>query len=108
MCINCFIKKFVKPIVNNKVIECAELIDKVYEHAPAGGYGHIVFDDCNIEDHCIDFCLKSLENNDFGDQCSEEEKEVTKKCLLMFKELTEDERHCAIGIHDGFIDLELL
>ncbi len=105
MCFNCFINKFVKPIVNDKVIHCSELIDKVYEYTGAGGNAHIVVDDWNLEDHSIESCLKYLEEDK---EVSDGERKATYECLIALKGLNEDERYCAMGIHDGHINLETL
>lgn len=105
MCFNCFINKLVHPIVNEKVINCAILIDEVYKYTGAGGNAHIVVDDWNLEDHSIDYCIKcSQEDQDVDPR----EKKAVEECLFAMKELTEMERHCAMGIHDGFINLESL
>lgn len=105
MCFNCFINKMAKPFVNEQVIACAKLIDRVYSYTATGGNAHIVVDDWNLEDHSINFCIESIKNEK---DVSPEERIAVEECLFAMKELTEDERHCAMGIHDGFINIETL
>jgi len=59
MCENCWTELGIDPVVNAKVIRAYKLISEVYEseHGGAGGAGHIVFDDWNVDDSSIDYCL---------------------------------------------------
>ena len=56
----------------------------------AGGYGHIVFDDCNTEDGHIDWCIKQAEEK--RGILSEETRIASIEALKAFKPLTEEER----------------
>ena len=106
MCENCYPKDF-KPISNERVNLAIQLIKILYEseHGSCGGVGHIVFDDNNIDDNCIDFCLGEIDKYD----SSEETKEASFIALTYFKRLTEDERESALFFIDkyGFYNIPL-
>ena len=68
------------------------LIKKLYNTSDggAGGYGHIVFDDGNIENEHIRWCIAEAKKGEYG--CSEETKLASIKALEYFLKLTENER----------------
>lgn len=76
-----------------------ELINTVYETdgGDVGGYGHIVFDDLNIENANILYCLKSAYYSEFSDTISEECRLASIEALEFFLNLTEMEREVILA-----------
>ena len=77
----------------DKIEKMVEAIRGMYkmEGNAAGGYGHIVFDDGNIEDNNIEFCLDECEKGE-DDYIPESSRLKCIEVLKMFKELSIDER----------------
>jgi len=76
MCHSCLPDGFT-PRKSKAITRAAMLICAVYKEHTAGGEGHIVFDDWNIENHSINFCLAQPDID-----------EVTKNALELFKTLS--------------------
>ena len=104
MCIHCWEKMGSPSIINDKTKEAARLIENVYVYHGAGGYGHIVLDDWNLEDDNVEWCLGRVEENEWG--YDKKELEVTKKCLETLLQMSEEERASALAIYDGFVHVE--
>lgn len=112
MCINCWKESGVTPVINDKTKKAVELIQAVYDcvEGGAGGYGHIVFDDWNIDDSSIDFCLNEIKKDvtihedEWDQQDTDELKRCCTEALTYFKTLTEDEKYTAVAIQGGDID----
>ena len=53
--------------ISKKVIDCCKSVYELYEteDGGCGGYGHIVFDDGNLELDSIDFCIQKIYQNPF-------------------------------------------
>lgn len=70
------------------------LIKELYNttDGSVGGYGHIVFDDGNIENHHIKWCIKEAEENKYKNDLSEETRLASLKSLRYFLKLTKNER----------------
>lgn len=85
----------IEVIVNDKVNKAVELVKEVYktDGGEVGGYGHIVFDDGNIENGNIEWCIAEAEKGEYG--FSKECQQASMKALKYFLELTEQERHSA-------------
>lgn len=105
MCKSCYQEANSPNINNDKTIEAARLINLLYFHdgCSVGGYGHIVFDDWNIEDGHIDFCISQAKEGAF-DFIDKEATDFNIKTLEYFKTLTEDERYSALAIVEKFIN----
>jgi len=71
-----------------------ELIKKLYntDCGSVGGYGHIVFDDGNIDNNSIEWCIKSAKENKYKDSTSEETRLASLVALEYFLQLTEYKR----------------
>ena len=81
----------------DKIDKAVRLISVVYRYNAAGGYGHIVFDDGNLADRYIDFCLgmcKDNENNHIPEQLKAEV-----EALEFLKTLTMSERNKVCGFN---------
>lgn len=54
--------------IDENVINCCKLVSKLYqqEECSVGGYGHIVFDDGNLEDENIIWCINSAKKNEWN------------------------------------------
>lgn len=57
-----------------------------------GGYGHIVFDDFNVEDHWIESCLIQAKSHNMSDGFSEEVRQLSIKSLEFLKLIPEENR----------------
>jgi len=70
------------------------LMEAVYEteNGGAGGYGHICFDDGNLDDDSIDFCLKEAFEKKAENHLGEETRIASIAALLYFKGMTEEQR----------------
>lgn len=102
MCDECYEGYEGLPIINEKTKKAAELIKELYDTdgGGVGGYGHIVFDDFNIEDGNVDWCIEEAKKGKY-DFIPEEGRQASLNALIYFKELSEDERMSAIGIAEG-------
>ena len=51
-------------VIDKNILDCCKLVNELYnyESGGCGGLGHIVFDDGNLEDDNILWCLKQCEN----------------------------------------------
>lgn len=75
-----------------------EAIIKLYgtDGGLCGGYAHIVFDDDNIEDSHIDWCIKECEDYDkygIGEPC----RIASLEALKLIKQVPYNERHRVIN-----------
>jgi len=79
-----------------KIKNAAELIKQLYslDGGSSGGYGHIVFDDGNVETHHVQFCIKEAEKG--GYNYSEEVRLASLRALESLLTLTERQRNNAI------------
>lgn len=93
--------------MNDKTIKAAGLIGKVYdsEGGGAGGHGHIVFDDENIDDDNIDYCLQC--DTTLWDYYPIYTWKNCQNALLFFKGLTIQERNSALGIYFDYFDRQI-
>lgn len=103
MCINCYTEAGSPKIINEKVERAADLIDVLYEteDGGAGGYAHIVTDDWNLDDGCIDRCIEDCKKG--GQDVSEETRLASLSALEALRELSEDERYTALALNGGFL-----
>jgi hypothetical protein len=103
MCINCWQEAGYKTIINDRVKEAARLVEELYltESGGVGGYGHIVFDDWNLD--CVASCLHDAENALYKDNLCEETRLASMAALKAFEALSEDERASALALYEGFI-----
>ena len=74
--------------------EAMKLIKELYntDDGGVGGYGHIVFDDGNIEDGNIKWCIEESKQNKYNKDLSEETRLASLKALEFFLKLSENER----------------
>lgn len=99
MCSDCY-KEFGSPkIITDKTIHAAELVNQLYDckGCSVGGYGHIVFDDWNLEDNNILFCLRNAEH------ISDDGRLKSIEALKLFKSLSIEERYSAMAISNGIL-----
>ncbi len=82
-------------------IEALKLIKELYStnDGSVGGYGHVVFDDGNIENRHIECCIKEAKENKYKDDLSQETRLASIKALEYFLKLTENERE---EVYDRF------
>ena len=60
--------------VRIEVLDCIELVKILYdsENGSVGGYGHIVFDDGNLEIDCIKSCLEDAKQEKYNNWICED------------------------------------
>ena len=80
----------------NEIIKTAQVIADLYntDNGGVGGYGHVVFDDYNIEKENILWCIEAAKKGEY--RYSEETRLASLKALYACLELTEDEVESAI------------
>ena len=83
--------------MNEKIEIAKRLIKELYEECPLGGYGHIVFDDYNVEDGHVDWCISEAEKGGY-DFIEESGRIKSLVALIHFRTLTEDERCETLGV----------
>lgn len=110
MCENCWIEAGSPAIDNAKVRTAVRLINALYELHSAGGMGHVVFDDWNVEltKSCILDCYDAdLEcyDADATKNVDDDVVEMSRVALEYFELLTTDERYSALAQRDGFINI---
>jgi len=93
------------PIINSKTILAAKLVSKIYEKDGTGGKGHIVFDDWNLEDDNVLWCLKNCKKHGGKFGLGKVQLELERKTLETFLELTISERASALAITEGIIEV---
>lgn len=103
MCINCWTESEYKTVINDRVKEAARLIEELYltENGSVGGYGHVVFDDWNLD--CAASCLDDAEKAIYKEHLCEETRQASIAALKAFQALSEDERASALALYEGFI-----
>ena len=79
--------------------EALQFIKELYNTSDGGvgGYGHIVFDDGNIENGHIEWCIEEAKKGKYD--YSEETRLASIKALETFLKLTENERE---EVYDRF------
>ena len=77
--------------MKDNIIEAAKRIYELYktDDGGVGGYAHIVFDDFNIEQENILWCIKEAEKGEYD--YSEETRQASLKALRACLSLTEEE-----------------
>jgi len=102
MCINCF-SRYDKVPITEPIRQAADLVTELYDTdgGEVGGYGHVVFDDWNLDD--VEWCLNAANENLYSTWIDENVRIASIKALQAFLPLSEDERAMALGIADGFI-----
>jgi hypothetical protein len=97
MCDGCW-EKYGKPTkLTPEIRRAHRLVGNVYDYHGAGGSGHIVFDDWNLDDGSIEMCLeRNLQRRELG-EVSRPEFRATRRALEAFKKLTEVERATALA-----------
>ena len=104
MCIDCFAdykEKGITATYNDNVEKAIRLIKKLYntEGGEAGGYGHVVFDDLNLD--CVQWCIDEIGKYE---GLSEEVEDASKEALKHFITLNEHEMVSALAIIDGYMN----
>jgi len=93
MCLDCYAAYGSPKIVTKATKAAAALVSAVYDRHPSGGAGHIVFEDFNVGDDDVSWCIDN--GNDMDD--------TTMAALEAFCGLTEPERMSALAIHEGWL-----
>jgi hypothetical protein len=122
MCYGCWEDEG-KPVIDTPAVRAATAsVALVYEHSCVGGNLHIVLDDWNLDDGNLAFCEGCIDGagqmpgidttSDVGHQRYNEKKRAhpdppaklaaERRCLDLFKALSEKERASALALYDGF------
>lgn len=101
MCENCWIENGSPSISTDKTRALAGLINaSVNTFSNAARYGHIVFDDQNLDDDDIDYCITALKE---ADDVDEQERTYVLNTLKEMRKLSYDERWSAMAIFENWI-----
>ncbi len=123
MCYGCW-EEAGKPTTDTPAVRhAAKMVEQLYEHPNCivGGNLHIVTDDWNIEDSNLEFCRYCIEHEgqmpldddaaDFHKRYNDEKRanpdppdqlDVERQCLEALAALSEEDRHAALALNDGF------
>jgi hypothetical protein len=101
MCEQCWRDHGAPRLYNAKVQAAADAIARVYELSIVGGNAHVVVDDFNIDDGCIDWNLgEGLDMN--VHKHGEAQIRIERDALEKLRALSLAERASALGLHDGY------
>ena len=102
MCCGCFDESGIEYFESEKTLRASAMVTELYkmEWGGAGNVGHIVFDDMNVEDENIDYCL-SIPFDEKEPYDRKETYDYCREVLIFFRELTEQERYCALAHEYG-------
>lgn len=98
MCCGCFDETEIEYFENDKTLKASAMVTILYDMqcGGSGNVGHIVFDDMNVSDSDIEYCLSlPFDKDDWYD--SEETYNYCREVLTFFSTLTEQERYCALA-----------
>lgn len=104
MCIDCYQEAGSPCIINDNVIDAANLININLLLDSVGGYAHIVIDDWNLENEHIEYCIEAA-NKRSHSWVSEASRLVSLQVLAKLKDLSLEERYTAMAIAEGIIEL---
>jgi hypothetical protein len=81
-------------LIDKNILDCCEIVNQLYDmpRGATGGLGHIVFDEGNLEDEDILFCLEDCKNYDNLQHYPIETILKSQDCLLKILELKYIER----------------
>lgn len=102
MCCGCFDETEIEYFENEKTLKASSMVTELYgmDWGGSGNVGHIVFDDMNVSDSDIEYCL-SVPFEKMDRYNSEETYNYCREVLTYFKTLTEKERYCALAHEYG-------
>jgi hypothetical protein len=86
----------------SKIDFAKQYIDILYktDTGSVGGYGHIVFDDSNIDDGFITGCIEDATDAIYKDHLSDECRIASLAALQSFLLLSYEEREICLGIQE--------
>lgn len=100
MCQTCW-EDHDSPTINTPAVRnAAELIHRVYQHEPAGGYLHVVIDDWNLDDHSLNVCIQDIHDNELNYE--PHRTALQAECAEALRALTTAERASALALEDGY------
>ena len=102
MCEGCYEDAGSPKVVTEKTIAVANLIAKVAKFTSyAGGNGHVVLNNWNLDDDVIQLSLGWVAEN--KSEVSLEQLAAEKECLEALSALSLDERYSAMAIEEGLL-----
>lgn len=107
MCMDCWKERGCPSTITPAVRSVQPLIADVYGHHAAGGGLHIVLDDWNTGDGSLAFCDELIRTPSYqmDPDVTPERIESELACLLILRNMTQDERSTALAVHDGYLKL---
>lgn len=103
MCYVCYEERGSPKIVNDTTRRAADAISSVYDFNSVGGNAHIVFDDWNIDDESIDYCLGNGLRENIHEH-TDAHLAIERRALTTFRALSLDERASALALQWGMIE----
>lgn len=95
-------EEYGKPVIDSpEVRQTVLLVKRVYEFSGVGGNLHVVVDDWNLEDACLDSCEKFIKEN--PNESGPDQIAAETECLNALRRLSEEERAAVMARYDGYI-----
>lgn len=108
MCYGCWEECGRPAIVNSRVREAVDLIERVYDYSGVGGNLHVVLSDWNLEDEHVEMCIRRIagafKDGDRYGREGTEALDVEMACAQLLKNMSEAERASALALHEQFIE----
>jgi hypothetical protein len=82
-----------------KIERAVRTIARVYDFDMMGGNLHVLIDDENLDDECMDWGATAIAEN--LAEGSQDHIRAEQECLAALKDLTEKERYIAVARHYG-------
>ena len=105
MCRSCWEEYGSHAIVDAETIAAAKLVDEVYEFSCVGGNGHVAFDDWNLDDGSIRWCIDVALVSNIHGACADQ-RAAERAALDALLALPLDRRVSAMAIFGGYVQPE--
>lgn len=95
-------------MVSIEIINCCNSVKELYDSkdGSVGGYGHIVFDDGNLEDTHIRHCLFEAVNNEYKNDICDDTRMKSIIALTLMLSLNYVERNFVYNNYEKFNNLK--
>jgi hypothetical protein len=101
MCLACY-KSMGAPVdICATTQQAVDAVREIYQWSSVGGNAHTVVDDWNLDDEYVEYCLN--ETHWINKHASNAEKTAVRLALMLFKDMTIDQRATVLALKEGFI-----
>jgi hypothetical protein len=93
-------------MISKNIINCCKAVKELYdsEDGSVGGYGHIVFDDGNLEDKNIKYCISEAINNKYEKDICDDTRIKSIIALTLMLSLNYVERNFVYNNYEKYND----